>query len=167
MGTKVELEQEVEELRAVVVGLNEQKIRWGEETDSKKDECTALVQKAEQDAAKAIEEETEKLRTMVDEGLVSIQKHEQRANDLETELTAADNRFRNLNTALGKSQEMDTIVACTEASAELKDFRLQSEILKTFLTDRNLLSGRPVESAIQVIQAFIDHANESASEEEG
>lgn len=79
-----------------------------------------------------------------------------------------DNTLRNLNNALGKPGEMDSVQACTESAKELADYKLSVGLLDDYLIGKDLLQGAtdPVKAAMQVIETFLEATNE-ASDEEG
>ncbi len=88
-------------------------------------------------------------------------------NEALIRLDRADTRFRNLNSSLGKSSEMDTVETCVEAAKELADHKRSLNLLNSFLRGKDLLvADDPIKSAIQVIETFLEEVGSKVGEDE-
>lgn len=80
-----------------------------------------------------------------------------RVQEMQVKLDEADNRFRNLNSSLGKSQEMDTEEACKQAAKEVTETGRHNQLLVSYLGNHGLLQDKvpPQEIAMRTIETLL------------
>lgn len=153
MTTKTELEQALQAIQDANAGL----VALVEERDG---EIAALNDRYAVDMAAAA--------NALNEWKELTNAERKKVQQIQVKLDEADNRFRNLNSSLGKSQEMDTAEACAEAAAEVAETKRKEQLLISYLGNHGLLQdGVPAqEIAMQVIETLLAKVADLEAEKE-